>query len=295
MPEWNSAYRTTGRECDAGHPGRALGCRRGGADRPPLKRDFRIRPAGHHRFRGGQLFVSMGIRSIVMSAKATRLKGGALVLLSPAPNVEAVLTAAGIDMLIPIHHDLGIVGRKSEAPSAIFRGEPSWRNALCFSALHGPPRENHPMEIEAAVFRKVKEPLTIEAVDIDKPWGREVLVRTVATGVCHSDLHVVDGQGRFPLDRPIVLGPRGRRHRRGGRRRCDDGAGGRPCRRLPLGLLRQLPAMPRRTPESVHRRHRRPARQRGAAPVAKRRASRCASSSRFRAMPKRCCCTRIRW
>ena len=65
------------------------------------------------------------------------------------------------------------------------------------------------MEIEAAVFRKPHEPLTIEAVDIDKPWGREVLVRTVATGVCHSDLHVVDGQGRFPLDRPIVLGHEG--------------------------------------------------------------------------------------
>src|SRR6266852_3342682 len=65
------------------------------------------------------------------------------------------------------------------------------------------------MEIEAAVFRKVREPLTIEAVDIDKPWGREVLVRTVATGVCHSDLHVVDGIGRFPLDRPIVLGHEG--------------------------------------------------------------------------------------
>ena len=65
------------------------------------------------------------------------------------------------------------------------------------------------MQIEAAVFRKVHEPLTIETVDIDKPLGREVLVRTVATGVCHSDLHVVDGQGRFPLDRPIVLGHEG--------------------------------------------------------------------------------------
>jgi len=65
------------------------------------------------------------------------------------------------------------------------------------------------MEINAAVFRKVHEPLTIEAVEIDKPWGREVLVRTAATGVCHSDLHVVDGQGRFPLDRPIVLGHEG--------------------------------------------------------------------------------------
>ena len=65
------------------------------------------------------------------------------------------------------------------------------------------------MQIEAAVFRKVHELLTIEAVDVDKPLGREVLVRTVATGVCHSDLHVVDGIGRFPLDRPIVLGHEG--------------------------------------------------------------------------------------
>src|SRR6478609_5234492 len=65
------------------------------------------------------------------------------------------------------------------------------------------------MQIEAAVFRKVLEPLTIEPIDVDKPLGREVLVRTVATGVCHSDLHVVDGIGRFPLDRPIVLGHEG--------------------------------------------------------------------------------------
>ncbi|MGH6689565.1 MAG: Zn-dependent alcohol dehydrogenase [Gammaproteobacteria bacterium] len=65
------------------------------------------------------------------------------------------------------------------------------------------------MEMQAAVFRKVHEPLTIESVDVDKPWGREVLVRTAATGVCHSDLHVVDGIGRFALDRPIVLGHEG--------------------------------------------------------------------------------------
>ena len=65
------------------------------------------------------------------------------------------------------------------------------------------------MQMNAAVFRKVHEPLTIETVDVDKPWGREVLVRTVATGVCHSDLHVVDGNGRFPLDRPFILGHEG--------------------------------------------------------------------------------------
>jgi anti-anti-sigma factor len=49
---------------------------------------------------------SMGIRLIVMSAKATRLNGGKLALLSPAGNVGEVLTTAGIDTLIPIYHDI---------------------------------------------------------------------------------------------------------------------------------------------------------------------------------------------
>ena len=39
------------------------------------------------------------------------------------------------------------------------------------------------MAMQAAVFRKVHEPLTIESVDVDKPWGREVLIRTATTGV----------------------------------------------------------------------------------------------------------------
>src|SRR5690348_12757076 len=70
-------------------------------------------------------------------------------------------------------------------------------------------REETAMQTSAAVFRRVHEPLTIETVDLDRPRGREVLVRTVATGVCHSDLHVVDGLGRFPTDRPMVLGHEG--------------------------------------------------------------------------------------
>jgi S-(hydroxymethyl)glutathione dehydrogenase / alcohol dehydrogenase len=65
------------------------------------------------------------------------------------------------------------------------------------------------MEMQAAVCRRPREPLTIESVDVDRPLGREVLVRTAATGVCHSDLHVVDGNSRYPLDRPIVLGHEG--------------------------------------------------------------------------------------
>jgi len=49
---------------------------------------------------------SMGIRSIVMGAKACRLRGGKLVLLAPADNVHEVLTIAGIDTLVPIYHNI---------------------------------------------------------------------------------------------------------------------------------------------------------------------------------------------
>ena len=60
------------------------------------------------------------------------------------------------------------------------------------------------MQIEAAVFREPQQPLTIETVDIDTPGPREVLIRTVAAGVCHSDLHYV--HGLLPVPSPAILG-----------------------------------------------------------------------------------------
>jgi S-(hydroxymethyl)glutathione dehydrogenase/alcohol dehydrogenase len=63
--------------------------------------------------------------------------------------------------------------------------------------------------MQAAVFRQPHQPLTIESIDIDRPRRREVLVRTAASGVCHSDLHLVEGNGRFPLGAPYVLGHEG--------------------------------------------------------------------------------------
>jgi S-(hydroxymethyl)glutathione dehydrogenase / alcohol dehydrogenase len=65
------------------------------------------------------------------------------------------------------------------------------------------------VKIRAAVCRKAHEPLTIETIEVDQPAARELLVRTVATGVCHSDLHVVEGQSRYSMDRPWVLGHEG--------------------------------------------------------------------------------------
>jgi S-(hydroxymethyl)glutathione dehydrogenase/alcohol dehydrogenase len=58
--------------------------------------------------------------------------------------------------------------------------------------------------MKAAVMRALKTPLAIEDLDVSSPGPREVLVRTVATGVCHSDLHVLEGALPSPL--PTVLG-----------------------------------------------------------------------------------------
>ena len=58
--------------------------------------------------------------------------------------------------------------------------------------------------MRAAVFRAIGQPLTIEDVAIAAPGRHEVLIRTVAAGVCHSDLSIVEGKVQAPA--PAVLG-----------------------------------------------------------------------------------------
>ena len=53
--------------------------------------------------------------------------------------------------------------------------------------------------MKAAVLSEAKTPLSIEDVTVDKPAAHEVLIRTVACGVCRSDLHFVDGAYPHPL------------------------------------------------------------------------------------------------
>ena len=48
--------------------------------------------------------------------------------------------------------------------------------------------------MKAAVLRELNQPLQIKEVDIDRPGPREVLIRTGATGVCHSDLNIIEGK-----------------------------------------------------------------------------------------------------
>lgn len=58
--------------------------------------------------------------------------------------------------------------------------------------------------MKAAVMRAAGEPLSIEQVTVSKPRRREVLIRTAAVGVCHSDLHILEG--KYPWKTPTVLG-----------------------------------------------------------------------------------------
>lgn len=58
--------------------------------------------------------------------------------------------------------------------------------------------------MKAAVMRANHAPLEIEEISISKPGPNEVLLRTTASGICHSDLHVMEGN--LPVPPPTILG-----------------------------------------------------------------------------------------
>jgi aryl-alcohol dehydrogenase len=74
--------------------------------------------------------------------------------------------------------------------------------------LETPPslRENT-MKIQAAVARAPHAAMELETLDLEEPRADEILVRVVATGVCHTDI-VMRDQG-LPVPLPAVLGHEG--------------------------------------------------------------------------------------
>ena len=63
------------------------------------------------------------------------------------------------------------------------------------------------MRMKAAVLAGVNQPFVIEELELDPPGAGEALIQIAATGVCHSDLHVVSGDLSRPF--PVVLGHEG--------------------------------------------------------------------------------------
>ncbi len=63
------------------------------------------------------------------------------------------------------------------------------------------------MQIKAAVARQQNSPLSLETLELEDPLDTEILVKVVATGVCHTDMVVVAGM--MPTPFPVVLGHEG--------------------------------------------------------------------------------------
>ena len=63
--------------------------------------------------------------------------------------------------------------------------------------------------MRAAVVRAFGKPLAIEEVAIPTPGPGEVLVKIVATGVCHTDLHAADGDWPVKPNPPFSPGHEG--------------------------------------------------------------------------------------
>lgn len=63
------------------------------------------------------------------------------------------------------------------------------------------------MKFRAAVLHRVGEPLALETLEMASLEPGDVLVRLRASGLCHTDLEVMQGSLAYPL--PIVLGHEG--------------------------------------------------------------------------------------
>src|SRR6201995_3868541 len=63
--------------------------------------------------------------------------------------------------------------------------------------------------MKAAVVNGLGKPLSIEEVPVPVPGPGEVLVKIVATGVCHTDLHAAQGDWPVKPAAPFIPGHEG--------------------------------------------------------------------------------------
>ncbi|HCV97187.1 MAG TPA: zinc-dependent alcohol dehydrogenase, partial [Stenotrophomonas sp.] len=60
--------------------------------------------------------------------------------------------------------------------------------------------------MKAAVVREFGKPLRIEEVQVPRPGPGDILVKIEACGVCHTDLHAVDGDWPVKPNPPFIPG-----------------------------------------------------------------------------------------
>ncbi|PZR21346.1 MAG: alcohol dehydrogenase AdhP [Flavobacterium psychrophilum] len=66
-----------------------------------------------------------------------------------------------------------------------------------------------PNTMKAAVVREFGKPLQIEEVEVKRPGRNQILVKVIASGVCHTDLHAVDGDWPVKPKMPLIPGHEG--------------------------------------------------------------------------------------
>ena len=60
------------------------------------------------------------------------------------------------------------------------------------------------MKTKAAVLLETGKPFEIMELDLDGPGPGEVLIKYTAAGLCHSDLHFMEG--KWATELPVVMG-----------------------------------------------------------------------------------------
>ncbi|QBQ40449.1 alcohol dehydrogenase AdhP [Sphingobacterium psychroaquaticum] len=63
-----------------------------------------------------------------------------------------------------------------------------------------------PKTMQAAVVRHFGQPLNIEEVEVKRPGRNQILVKVIASGVCHTDLHAIDGDWPVKPKMPLIPG-----------------------------------------------------------------------------------------
>ncbi len=66
-----------------------------------------------------------------------------------------------------------------------------------------------PQKMKAAVVRAFGQPLTIEEMPVKRPGRNEILVKIITCGVCHTDLHAVNGDWPVKPKLPLIPGHEG--------------------------------------------------------------------------------------
>lgn len=63
-----------------------------------------------------------------------------------------------------------------------------------------------PRSMKAAIAREFHQPLQIESLPVPEPGPQDILIKVKACGVCHSDVHAVDGDWDPPPVMPLIPG-----------------------------------------------------------------------------------------